>query len=174
MKSVNLIVILFTIIGMNLSAQDHLPGPIVEEAHKTSYQQDGKYLTKRELAEILRSNSASEKEYNKSAKLSKIGGTGTALGIIFLVEGMTATRFSLKAHLDGNDSKASRIMTNSDIALISGLSLLTIGITFGGISVHHLKKSINSYNGTQKQSKIENGIFFFGITGEGVGVGLRF
>jgi hypothetical protein len=162
-------------IAMNLTAQNQLPNLIIDEGHKTTtYQQNGKYLTKKELAEILKSNAESVKQYNKSVTLSNIGGVFTAIGISFCIGGVIATTSSLKAHLDGNNDKASKIMTNAEIGLWSGLGFIIIGTTLGATSVTLKKKSINNYNNTLKSGRIENGTIYFGFTGEGVGIRLRF
>ncbi|MCX6328381.1 MAG: hypothetical protein NTZ85_02545 [Bacteroidia bacterium] len=174
MKSIILTAVLSTMISMNLTAQNQWPIFIGKEGSKTTYQQNGKYLTQKELAEVLKSNTESIKEYNKSAILDKTAGVFIIPGFISSCAGVVYSGLALIAYIDSNNDKASKYRTNAGITLISGVGLIIIGGTFVRSSGSHLTKSINNYNNTLKTGRTGNVIIYFGFTGEGVGVRLRF
>jgi hypothetical protein len=174
MKSMILSAVLSAMIALNLSAQNQLPNFIVYDGHKSTYQQNGKYLTQEELAEVLKSNMESVKEYNKREALSKTGAAFFILGFLSSSGAVLSTTSALKAHIDGNNDKASKIINGAEIALWGGLGLITISAVIGGTSKSHLRKSINNYNNSLKTGKIENGKIYFGFSGNGIGVRLRF
>ena len=74
--------ILCVVISLNLTAQN--PGQIIigKEYKKTTYQQNGKYLTQEELAEVLKSYPGSAREYQVSSSIGKIGMAFVAPGIL--------------------------------------------------------------------------------------------
>jgi hypothetical protein len=174
MKSMILSAVLSTLFALNLSGQNQ--GPIImgKEGKKTTYQQNGKYLNHKELAAILKTNPESVKEYNKNAALSSTGVVFLITGFFSSCAGVVYSGLSLIAHYDDNKDKASKYLTNSEITLLSGLGLMTIGIAFGGTSQSHFKKSINNYNGSLKTGRIENSQIYIGLSGSGIGIRLRF
>jgi hypothetical protein len=174
MKSIFLTAVLSAWIALNLAGQNQ--GPIImgKEGKNTTYQQNGKYLHHKELAGLLRSNSGSAKEYNKSAALSTTGGVFLLTGIASTATGVVYSGLSLIAHLDNNNDKVTRYLTNADITLLSGLVLMTLGFDFVIKSVKHLNKSVYYYNSTLKNGRIENSQIYIGLTGSGIGIRLRF
>jgi hypothetical protein len=172
MKAIILIVVLSAIIAMNLTAQNQLPILVGKKEGRTTYQQNGKYLTKKELSEVLNSNTESIKEYNESASMKITAGIFIVPGIISLCTGVVYASLSRIAIVSDNRDLASKYQTTGIITLLSGLGLTIIGCTIAAKSEAHITKSINNY--TLKTGRIENGIIYFGFTGEGVGVRLRF
>jgi hypothetical protein len=153
MKSIILTAVLSAMIAMSLTAQNQWPILIGKEGTKTTYLQNGNYHTF-----ALKGNN---------------GEVFFAAGIITTGVGVVYSGLALIAHLDNNTDKTSKYLTNAKITLLSGLGLMTIGITFGVISHSHQKKSVNNYN-TPKPGRTENVIISIGFTGEGAGVRLRF
>jgi uncharacterized protein len=145
-----------------------------EEGKYQTYQQNGRYFTHKQLSTILKANPGSVKEYNKSEALSKTGVVFLLTGVVSSGTGIVYSGLSLIAHMAGNNDNASRYFSNSKITLLSGLGLMTVGFAFGGSSVHHLKKSINNYNDSLKTVRVENSQVFFGMTGSGIGIRLKF
>lgn len=125
MKSIILVAVLSAMNAMNLTAQNQWPIFIGKEGSKTTYQQNGKYLTQKELAKVLKSNAESNKEYNISATLDKTAGVFIISGIISSGAGLAYTGLSLIAYMDSNNDKVSKYRTNAGITLLSGLGLIS-------------------------------------------------
>jgi hypothetical protein len=174
MKSIILTAVLSGMIAMNVTAQNQLPIIIGKKGIEITFQQNGKYLTHRELAEVLKSNAESIKEYKKSATLYKPARVFWLAGLYSSSAGVVCSGLSLIAYIRKHNDDAIKYRNYAGITLLSGLGLITLGITLDIPSVSHLKKSVNNYNNTLKTGRIENGIIYFGFTGEGVGVRLRF
>jgi hypothetical protein len=171
MKTMILSAVLSALLTLNLIGQNQ--GSIIM-GKDHNYQQNGKYLNHKELAAILKANPESVKEYNKSATLSSTAIVFLLTGISSCSAGVVYSGLSLIAHRDDNKDTASKYLTNSEITLLSGLGLMTIGIAFAGTSGSHLKKSIDNYNGSLKTGRIENSQIYIGLTGSGIGIRLRF
>jgi hypothetical protein len=174
MKSRVITTVFGCIITLNLTAQVTSPIIIGKEGHRSTYQQNGRNLTQKELAVVLKSNTFSVKEYKKCAARSNTGVVFVLAGMISSGAGVVCSGLSLISRLDDNNDKASDYLTYSGITLLSGLGLITIGAVIGGSSVSHLKKSINNYNGSLKNGRIENTKIYFVLNKNGVGVQLRF
>jgi hypothetical protein len=174
MKSIIIAFVLSAITAGNLSAQNQFPVYIGKEGNKTTYQQNGKYLTKKELAEALKSNAESINDYNESSVLGLTAGLFIIPGIISTCTGVVYACLSRVAFITGDKDQASKYQINGVITLLSGLGLTVIGGSIAGASNTHLTRSINNYNNTLKTGRAENAVIFVGFTGEGLGVRLRF
>lgn len=180
MKSGIIATILCVIITLNIRAQ--IPGQIIigKEFKKTTYQQNGKYLSQEELAEVLKSYPASAREYQISSSIDKVvmvfvipgillGGTGGLLNAGHIL------RFMGDMAYYGDDPvQASKYRKYADIAVLSGIGLVAVGCTFHFISISLQKKSVSLYNGISPTGKIKNIKIYFGLSGDGVGMRLRF
>ena len=172
--------ILCVVISLNLTAQN--PGQIIigKEYKKTTYQQNGKYLTQEELAEVLKSYPGSAREYQVSSSIGKIGMAFVAPGILLTGTGgifnvSHVLRFMGDMAYYGDDPDlASKYRKYANIALLSGIGLIAAGCTFHLISISVQKKSVSLYNGINPTGKIKNLKLSFGSTGTVIGVKLRF
>ena len=172
--------ILCVVISLNLTAQN--PGQIIirKENKKTTYQQNGKYLSQEELAEVLKSYPASAREYQVSSSLEKIGeGIAipgvlmTGLGGIFSVSKILGIMGDI-AYFSDNPDKGDKYRRYAGITALSGIGLVAVGFTFHLVSISVQKKSVSIYNGINPAGRIENVKIYVGFTREGVGVRLRF
>ena len=144
MKSMIITVVLSAWISLNLTGQSQGPIIKIKEDRKTTYLQNGKYLSQKELAEVLKSNMESVKQYNKREALSNTGAAFLGLGVLSGLGAVISTTSALKAHIDGKDDKASKIITGAEIGLWSSLGMVTLGFVLGVTSESHLRKSINN------------------------------
>jgi hypothetical protein len=180
MKSCILIVILCFLVSLTLTAQNQGPIIISREGIKTTYLQNGIFLTQEELAEVLQSNPVSAREYQISSSIDKIG-------MVFVVPGLLLTGmggiFNVShvlgfmgdmAYFGGDTDQAHKFRRYANIAALSGIGLIAAGCTFHFISISVQKKSVRMYNGINPAGRIENGKLYFGFTGNGVGVQFRF
>ncbi len=174
MKSIILTTALSVIIVMNLTAQNQIPILMGKEGHKTTYQQNGKYLSRKELAEVLKSNKESLQEYRKSATKDKTAGLFIIPGLITGGGGLVFSGLALGARIDNNHDQETKYMLAGSISFLSSLGLLIIGGTIAGSADKHLARSINNYNNSLNTGRTGNVTICFGFTPEGIGVRLRF
>jgi hypothetical protein len=174
MKSIILATALSAIIVMNLTAQNQQPILLGEEGHKTTYQQNGKYLSRKELAEVLKSNKESLPEYKKSAAKNASAGVFIIPGLIVGGGGLVYSGKALIELIIKNDENLNRDRNIVELSLLSSLGLLIIGGTIAGSGERHLARSINNYNNSLNTGRAGNVTVCFGFTREGVGVRLKF
>ena len=180
MKSGIIAVIFCGMITLNITAQN--PGQIIigKENKKTTYQQNGKYLTQEELAEVLKSYPATAREYQVSSSLENIGMAFaipgvlmTGVGGIFGVSKVLGIMGEI-AYFNDNPEKSNRYHKYADITAISGLGMMIVGCTFHFMSISVQKRSVSIYNGINPAGRIENIKIYFSFTGNGAGVRLKF
>jgi hypothetical protein len=174
MKSIILSAVLSALLTLNLTGQSQGPITMGKQGRVLTYQQNGKYLTFRELGDVLKLNTESFKEYKKTETLDKTGGMFLMTGIISSSAVVVYSGLSLIARLDNNKDKAYKYLTNAGIIFLSDLGLIIMGNIILDRKEAHMRKSINYYNNTLKTGRTENVIIYIGFTGEGVGVRLRF
>jgi hypothetical protein len=168
------------IITLNLTAQIPAQINIGKENKKTTYQQNGKCLTQEELAEVLKCYPASDREYQVSSAIDKIGMAFVVPGVVLggiggLLNVSHVLRFMGDMAYYGDDpDQASKYRKYANITALSGVGLIAAGCTFHFISISLQKKSVRIYNGINPAGKIENGKLYFGFTRSGFGVQLRF
>ena len=180
MKSGIITVILFCIIAQNISAQVIDSIIIKKENRKTVYLQNGRYLSQKELVDVLKSRPESAAEYHYSSSLDKIGAVLVFPGAIITgLGGFVSVSHILGfmgdvASISGDTDKASEFRKYAGIAALSGIGLIAAGCTFHLFSISVQKKSVNIYNGIHPSAKIISPNLYFGFTGSGAGVKVRF
>ena len=174
MKSIILATILSAIIVMNLTAQNQMPILLGKEGHKTTYYQNGKYLSRKELAEVLKSNKESLQEYRKSAARNATAGMFVIPGFIACSGILVFPALALGAQINDNDDNVPKYLLAGSLSLLSSICLFTVGGKIGGSAEKHLTRSINNYNNSLNAGKPGNVTICFGFNRQGVGVWLRF
>jgi hypothetical protein len=174
MKSIILATALSAFFVMNLTAQNQWPILLGKEGHKTTYYQNGKYLSRKELAEVLKFNKESLQEYRKSASRNVTAGVFIIPGMIAGGGGLVFSGLALGARIDDNHDKETKYMLTGSLSMLSSLGLLIVGGTIAGSGERHLVRSINNYNNSQNPGRTGDVTICFGFTREGVGVRLRF
>ena len=174
MKSIIFTTILSVLVALNLNGQFKGSIQITHEDGRKTYQQNGNHLTHKQLCEILRSNTESIKECNKSVCIDATAGFFIIPGFLSFVTGAGCSGFALIAYVSHHDDQAIIYRNCAGIGLLAGPGLIIIGSKIAGKSQPHLMKSINNYNNTaitQRPEIISVGV---GLTGNGVGLRLRF
>jgi len=174
MKSIVLTTVLSVLVALNLNAQFKGSIQIAIEGGRKTYLQNGNHLTHKQLCEILRLNTESIKECNKSVNLDVTAGFFIIPGFLSLIAGVGCSGLSLIAYVSHHDDQAIIYAKCTGIALLSGPGLIIIGSKIAGHSQAHLKKSINNYNNTGITPRPEIITIGVGLTGDGVGLRLRF
>jgi hypothetical protein len=173
-KQVILVTALLAMIVMNLTAQNQWPILLGKDDHKTTYQQNGKNLSRNELAVTLKSNKESLQEYRKSAAREVSAGFFIIPGLIAGGGGLVFSGLAVGALFDNNHDREREYGLATGLSLFSCIGLLTIGGKIAGSGEKHLVRSINNYNNSLNTGRTGNVTICFGFTREGVGIRLRF
>jgi hypothetical protein len=176
MKSFIITALLINIICLNLVAQITDSIIVGKIGVSKTYRQNGQFLTHDQLSVVLKSKPESAIEYNKSESNGTIGAAFIAPVLLAGALDRICSWILVPALTDfsENDNNVSKYHHIENIAAISAIGLLAIGIPFIISSNSHLKKSIIRYNGIDKTARMNNISINIGFIGEGVGVRLRF
>jgi hypothetical protein len=174
MKSIIFATILSVLVALNLNAQFKGSIQITQEDGRKTYRQNGNHLTHKQLCEILRSNTESIKECNKSVCIDATAGFFIIPGFLSLIAGVGCSSLSLIAYVSHHDDQAIIYRNCAGIGLLAGPGLIIIGSKIAGKSQPHLIKSINNYNNTSITPRSEIITLGVGLTGDGVGLRLIF
>jgi hypothetical protein len=148
--------LLFTV---QLFAQTRVDSIEVKKGFSTTFRQNGRNLTPKQLQEITQSNPEAKKEMqlaqSKNVVASILGTAGGAL-----------IGWPVGAALGGGEP-------NWTLAGV-GAGLVAIGIPFSASYVKHATKAVQLYNGGQMQSSVPKLDVKLGFTGNGLGLNMKF
>lgn len=166
--------ILCFILVFTLSAQQNSPITVEKKGLKKIYLQDGETIDFKQVSAMLKSDLSSAKNY-KSYKTNNIVGLSTiTCGTVFIGIGFYYTIKSTQAVGDNDLAATTDYSEKSGNYMLIGAGFYVLSVPFILMANSNFKKSINLYNSSSSTSHINKLDLYFGLTGEGMSIGLKF
>ena len=141
---------------------------------KKEYYLNGEETPLKQLSPILKSDQNSAADFNAYRLTSTLGFSSIAIGTVFIGVGFYYTAKSAQAVGENDLAKTTHYSDRSTTNILIGSGFYLLSVPFLLISNSKMKKSIELYNSGSASSRIHHMKFYLGLTGEGLGVGLRF
>ncbi len=141
---------------------------------KKTYLHDGESIDSKQLSTLLKSNPQAVDTYKSSKAFSIAGLSSMACGTVFIGVGFYYTIKSAQAVGDDDLTGTTDYSNKSTNNILIGAGFYVLSVPFMLLSNSNLKKSINLYNASSGSASIQEVDIYFGLTDDGIGVGLRF
>jgi len=157
-----------------LSAQQSGQITAEKKGMKKTYLHDGESIDSKQLSTLLKSNPQAVDKYKSSKAFSIAGLSSMACGTVFIGVGLYYSIKSAQAVGDDDLVGTTDYSNKSSNNILIGAGFYVLSVPFMLLSNSNLKKSINLYNASSGSASIQEVDIYFGLTDDGIGVGLRF
>jgi len=147
---------------------------VEKKGMKKVYLNGGESIDSKELFSLLESNPSSVKDYKSSKTNSIVALSSIVCGTAFIGVGFYYTIKSAQAVGDSDLTGTTDYSNKSTNNILIGAGFYALSIPFLLLANSHLKKSINLYNASSGSGSIDDLELYFGMTDNGIGVGLSF
>ena len=166
--------ILCFILVFALSAQQNSPITVEKKGLKKIYLQDGEPIDFKQVSVLLKSNPNSVSNFRSYKTNSIVSLSTITCGTVFIGIGFYYTIKSAQLAGDNDLAGTSDYSEKSGTYMLIGAGFYVLSIPFILMTNTNLTKSINLYNSSTDAGNINNLDLYFGLTGEGMSIGLRF
>lgn len=174
MKKILISGILSFILLFALSAQQNGPITVERKGMKKIYLQDGAPIDFKQVSVLLKSNPNSVSSFRSYKTNSIVSLSAITCGTVFIGVGFYYTIKSAQLANDNDLAGTSDYSEKSGTYMLIGAGFYVLSIPFILMTNTNLIKSIDLYNSSSGTSGIKNLDLYIGLTGEGIGIGLKF